>query len=328
MIEGEGYTKLFSSIVHSTVWREPDHVRLVWITMLALANRRGHVSASVPGLADAARVSVERCREALSILASPDPDSRTPDHEGRRIETVPGGWAILNHALYRERQSADHRRELARARVARHRARKKAAGNAPSNAMSRTVAVGHDKQRQKQRRRLPVEDAGSGSEVISGSGAVVPPAPIGADAREPNVHARMLAFYESEYRTRVGSGPSVSRADKSQLGRLLASGCPSDVDPARWPRLVAEALRRYLDDPGAPRPWLRESGWPLRTFVKRINAYLVPRDRRVSGGAPEAPCALCRQPIEGAGRAAPSGLEGEVHVACYDRHAAGAGGAR
>ena len=51
-----GYTKLHSNIIHSTIWRAPNHVRLVWITMLALCDRDGVVEASVPGLADAARV--------------------------------------------------------------------------------------------------------------------------------------------------------------------------------------------------------------------------------------------------------------------------------
>ncbi len=31
------YTKLFHSIVTSTIWRETDPTRIVWITMLALA---------------------------------------------------------------------------------------------------------------------------------------------------------------------------------------------------------------------------------------------------------------------------------------------------
>ena len=49
-----GYSKLFSEICDSTIWREPDHVRIVWITMLAKANKHGEVMASIPGLADAA----------------------------------------------------------------------------------------------------------------------------------------------------------------------------------------------------------------------------------------------------------------------------------
>src|SRR3990167_4075212 len=48
-----GFTKLFAGLVHSTVWREDMHVKVVWITLLALADRNGEVLASIPGLADA-----------------------------------------------------------------------------------------------------------------------------------------------------------------------------------------------------------------------------------------------------------------------------------
>ena len=108
------YTKLFNSILASTIWREPDHVRIVWITMLAMTDRNGLVEASIPGLADLARVPVEKCREAIEILMAPDIDSRTPDNEGRRIEKVNGGFVILNHAKYRDAMSADDRREYHR----------------------------------------------------------------------------------------------------------------------------------------------------------------------------------------------------------------------
>ncbi len=74
--------------------------------MLAMADRHGIVSASIPGLAGIARISVDECRAAIAVFTSPDPDSRTPDHEGRRIEAVRGGWQLLNYSLYRN--MADH----------------------------------------------------------------------------------------------------------------------------------------------------------------------------------------------------------------------------
>ena len=109
-----GYTKLFSSIVASTIWREPDHVRLVWITMLAISDGCGQVHASVPGLADLARVSIEHCEDALSRLSAPDEYSRTKDHEGRRIEPIDGGWLVLNYVKHRLAGMQDHRREYMR----------------------------------------------------------------------------------------------------------------------------------------------------------------------------------------------------------------------
>jgi hypothetical protein len=54
----------------------------------------------VPGLAHAARVSMDECQKALTTLLAPDQWSRTPDFEGRRIEVIEGGWRILNRARF------------------------------------------------------------------------------------------------------------------------------------------------------------------------------------------------------------------------------------
>lgn len=106
-----GYTKLFSEIVASTIWREDDKTRIVWITMLAMKNERHMVEASVPGLADMARVSLKECEIALKKLESPDKYSRNQEHEGRRIRKQDGGWFILNGQHYRHKMSEEDRRE-------------------------------------------------------------------------------------------------------------------------------------------------------------------------------------------------------------------------
>lgn len=118
-----GFTKLFSGLVHSTVWREDMHVKVVWITMLALADRNGCVLASLPGLADAARVSLDQCKDALEILSGPDAYSRTKEHEGRRIEECDGGWRLLNYLKYRQVRDDENRRQQIREAVARHRSK-------------------------------------------------------------------------------------------------------------------------------------------------------------------------------------------------------------
>lgn len=116
-----GFTKLFSSILTSTIWCEPDNVRIVWITMLALADQRGNVDGTVPGLAAMARVPVQATREAIAKLEAPDPDSRTKLWEGRRIATIEGGWQILNHGQYRNTLNSDERREYLRKKQQEHR---------------------------------------------------------------------------------------------------------------------------------------------------------------------------------------------------------------
>ena len=79
--------------------------------MLAMADSKGVVEGSVPGLADAARQPLEKCIEALNKLRSPDEWSRDSDNEGRRIEDIPGGWIVLNYMKYREPTSTERVRK-------------------------------------------------------------------------------------------------------------------------------------------------------------------------------------------------------------------------
>ena len=119
------YTKLFNSIITSTIWSEDDKTRIVWITMLAIADKNGEVQGSIPGLARIAGVGVEDCRASINKFLSPDPDSRTKDDEGRRIEEIEGGWALLNHRKYREMATDADRAEQAAIRQQRARDKKK-----------------------------------------------------------------------------------------------------------------------------------------------------------------------------------------------------------
>lgn len=106
-----GFTKLFNTIVTSTIWQEDDKTRIVWITMLAIADADGIVSASIPGLASVSNVSVDAARTAIKNLLAPDSDSRTKDFEGRRIEEIDGGWRILNYLKYRRMLNEEERKE-------------------------------------------------------------------------------------------------------------------------------------------------------------------------------------------------------------------------
>lgn len=116
-----GYVKLFADILASTVWDLPPPTKVVWITLLAMADRHGDVLASLPGIAHLSRVSVDEARLALEQLSAPDPESRTKDHDGRRLMMIDGGWRILNYEKHRRRMSQDDQREKAAARQARRR---------------------------------------------------------------------------------------------------------------------------------------------------------------------------------------------------------------
>lgn len=120
-----GFAKLWGTILDSSVWEEDLATRVVWITLLAMCDQDGMVAAVETALTRRARVSKKECRRALHVLESPDPNSRTPDNEGRRIERVPGGWLILNYRAHRDKKDAATERARTRERVRRHRERKR-----------------------------------------------------------------------------------------------------------------------------------------------------------------------------------------------------------
>ncbi len=82
--------------------------------MLAMADKYGHVQASVPGLADRARVTIEKTVDALRTLSAPDEWSRSKENEGRRIEEIGGGWNLLNYVKYRRIRDEEERKEYMR----------------------------------------------------------------------------------------------------------------------------------------------------------------------------------------------------------------------
>ena len=118
------YAKLFTSITESSLWSEPKEVRLLFVTMLAKADQDGFVEASIPGLARVANLTIGETEASLKVLMSPDPYSKNPANEGRRIAEIPGGFLLLNYEDYRARRSTEERREYMRQYMQEYRTKK------------------------------------------------------------------------------------------------------------------------------------------------------------------------------------------------------------
>lgn len=124
-----GFVKLDAGILESTLWAQKD-ARDVFITALLMASPHelraptpeietrslAHTGFVVPpgwyGFVPAAGVGIIHRAgiadrglgmKALERLASPEPDSRSPDHDGRRMVRIDGGFIILNYVKYRDR---------------------------------------------------------------------------------------------------------------------------------------------------------------------------------------------------------------------------------
>jgi hypothetical protein len=126
------YVKLDCGILDSTLWIERE-CRELFITALLMARPKeytqpvpqiavnsldltgwvappdwyGFVEAAGPGIIRRAGIDQAIGLAALEKLGNPDRESRTPDHEGRRMIRIDGGYLILNFDKYREK---DHTR--------------------------------------------------------------------------------------------------------------------------------------------------------------------------------------------------------------------------
>lgn len=109
-----GFVKIYASILDSTIWMETDETRILWITLLCMADPQGVVISSLPGLAKRANLSLEICIKGLEVLAAPDPHSQSQALGGARIVPVDGGWVIVNSAKYRAMQDNEKRLETFR----------------------------------------------------------------------------------------------------------------------------------------------------------------------------------------------------------------------
>lgn len=134
------WTKLYRNTIYSTIWQEPPGIRVVWITMLMLADSEGYVGASVPGLAAAANVDLGVAEAALGQFKMPDKYSRSRQHDGRRIVDAPGGWHILNFLEHRN-GAEDQREKWARQKRLQRASKKRVTSGLPLSGERAFVAA-------------------------------------------------------------------------------------------------------------------------------------------------------------------------------------------
>lgn len=107
-----GFVKIYDRILDSSLWVGTDSdTKVVWITMLAMADLHGFVAASPLAIAHRAVVPLKRTEAALEVLASPDEHSGSPELDGRRVVAENGGFQIVNYAKYREMRTASQIRQ-------------------------------------------------------------------------------------------------------------------------------------------------------------------------------------------------------------------------
>lgn len=116
----------------SSIWREPDYVIKVFLTMMALKDEDHIVRLTAYQLGERAKKSEVEVLDALKILSSPDTKRvEVQEFDGRRIQAVEEGWLILNGQKYRDMVQLEMLRRKNRRASAAFRARQKANGDEP-----------------------------------------------------------------------------------------------------------------------------------------------------------------------------------------------------
>ena len=102
----------------SLATRGPWQALVTFQQLLILSDRFGHVDMTLDSIHRRTTVPLDVLETGIVELLKPDPDSRRPDEEGRRIVPLdPGrnwGWRITNHQHYRQIRSAEERRNYQR----------------------------------------------------------------------------------------------------------------------------------------------------------------------------------------------------------------------
>ncbi len=124
------WTPLFSKIVDSSLWAEPDHVVKVFLTLLALKDADQVVRYNAFAIGRRCWPREDRAEakvlEALKVLSQPDKTRlEKQPYDGRRIEKVEDGWLLLNGQFYEDMMRKINRREYQRNKQAEYRAKKK-----------------------------------------------------------------------------------------------------------------------------------------------------------------------------------------------------------
>ena len=145
------FVKLFTQILDSSI-ADDRRLRHFFTDILLCADMKGFVMMTESAISRRIGAPLDEVEWGLAELEKPDPRSKTPDCDGRRIERLEGsgyGWKIINFETYRALKSAEDMREKTRERVRRFRSKSKTSDDC--NADVTPCNAGNDRQKQKQR---------------------------------------------------------------------------------------------------------------------------------------------------------------------------------
>lgn len=165
------YCKLFASLYQGTLRGRSNEI-LVFTNLLAHSTKEGTVDKHFRAIAEETGLSVDEVKAAITVLESPDEESRSPEENGARLvrldEHRVWGWRVVNYGKYRANRSEDDRAEQNRQAQARWREKHKADSNGskpPSAEGKRDKPMQRERKKQKKE-----EDSAEGEQQAAPTG--------------------------------------------------------------------------------------------------------------------------------------------------------------
>jgi hypothetical protein len=252
----DGYAMLFSSITMSSIWAEDDQTRIVFITMLAMADADGYVGASIPGIAHVARVPVEAVESAIQKFLNPDPYSRSQHLEGRRLTIADRGWTLVNYHRFRGNRDPESRREQNKLNKRAQREREKKARDVIG--LTDDKADGH-----------PISAQAEAEAYIGGAPSALTPPPPDPKSRFGKFKRTLFVSWQRLYEGQRGQ----FTGDDGKLDELaLALWKQAERDAIDPDTYADAALRLYWADEWVRLPTSRPS---LRNFYSQLDRIIA-----------------------------------------------------
>lgn len=110
------YAKIFTQMYDGTLGSKgPWEALVTFQQLLILSDNQGHVDMTPEAISKRTTVPLKIILKGLRELEKPDPGSRTPDEDGRRIMLLADhrdwGWRIVNYGIYNVLRSEVDRRD-------------------------------------------------------------------------------------------------------------------------------------------------------------------------------------------------------------------------
>jgi len=140
------YGKIFEQIYDGSL-RMNWKAMITFQQMIVLCSEDGDVDMTPESLHYRTGIPLDIIKAGIEILENDDPESRSPNCNGKRIERLDEhrtwGWHLVNHEYYKNLSTWEEKRERARDRKRKQREREKSELPGDGHTMSQDVTPGH-----------------------------------------------------------------------------------------------------------------------------------------------------------------------------------------